>query len=923
MLLDDIVGPMSIEEHIGKVKGGYRLYSHKGKNLGTFPNKTGAEKHEREVQYFKHADESVETLNELDLFDKQKTYFKMGNGQWIVANYRNVGSINGPAFDQQFFRSLQWLAPVTSQALGLDAKLANKGPMVTNVYDFTDANSLSHDNVNHDLIDAVQDWVTKNPPANTAPSQQVAQNQQQGVTEQLSDASPITGAITRRILKQRLDLLTQYGPELVGAAIDNVADYVGDVDEIGSSDISAWVQQVERMLKDNPPEAFAEGSVAKKPQPYNDPNWVKNLPKEKLDALAGPRYKKDKKEQGVAEGSEIKIPTEDGITMQDIRLMAGEGKLTKKTVLQAIAVIRKQRRPKDVAESYDNEELANEVYAEFERIYPNLARRANERTVHAAIMDVLNYGGDSNPSALAQDVARAVKRDMQQGVAEDVATTIPELDAKKYLRKYGADHFQTTTDELHFYKNGKPFSVDLVLNPDATRSVTISSLNSARRGLTGQGVAEMDKSQKSPAGWNLDDYDYGKGKWTQGKIVTAKDAIKDMDKELNRAFNNPELKDTPKKTDEDNYYNNRTGFRKPSADVSGEGEPQGMFMVVINGRDWKEFTSNKAFTVAKTVAAKNPTKQVQVRWPTGQLNTIKEGMSQSDISGLMAASRLHKEFVVKTDTKSYRVQAQSANVAKEKVIKKFPGATIVSVKEKNTEATLQENESDAVYGAILRRIMGAHLSLLSNYGPEAVMNATEEVADWVGEVDEIGTSDVSGWVRDVFNKLQAEYPVQESHSDDEYDDEEQDSELYSGCYVQDTLDGDHGEIFRMQGSPEERRVQILDRDGRGWYISPGRLAKVDDNDPAIAKYFAEDSWHAEDNAWHGGGNEAVDAWHGQSSAGPMAETEEPKKETPKTVAKTWDQMTSKEKLSGVKGRTMYNQKTSKYYVVFDVPATGK
>ena len=57
-----------------------------------------------------------------------------------------------------------------------------------------------------------------------------------------------------------------------------------------------------------------------------------------------------KKQQGVAEGSEIQIPTEDGITMQDIRLMAGEGPLTKKTVLQAIAVIRKQRRQKGVAE---------------------------------------------------------------------------------------------------------------------------------------------------------------------------------------------------------------------------------------------------------------------------------------------------------------------------------------------------------------------------------------------------------------------------------------------------------------------------------------------------------------------------------------------------------------------------------------------
>jgi uncharacterized protein YycO len=43
------------KEHIGKVKDGYRLYSKKGsKNLGTFPTKAGAEKHEREVQYFKH-----------------------------------------------------------------------------------------------------------------------------------------------------------------------------------------------------------------------------------------------------------------------------------------------------------------------------------------------------------------------------------------------------------------------------------------------------------------------------------------------------------------------------------------------------------------------------------------------------------------------------------------------------------------------------------------------------------------------------------------------------------------------------------------------------------------------------------------------------------------------------------------------------
>ena len=38
-----------------------------------------------------------------------------------------------------------------------------------------------------------------------------------------------------------------------------------------------------------------EGPVTKKPQPYNDPNWTKKLPKDQLDALGGKRYSKDKK----------------------------------------------------------------------------------------------------------------------------------------------------------------------------------------------------------------------------------------------------------------------------------------------------------------------------------------------------------------------------------------------------------------------------------------------------------------------------------------------------------------------------------------------------------------------------------------------------------------------------------------------------
>ena len=63
-----------------------------------------------------------------------------------------------------------------------------------------------------------------------------------------SHDSPVASAITRRILMQRADLLAKHGPAKVTAAIDDVADFVGDVEEIGSSDVSAWVKQVEQAL---------------------------------------------------------------------------------------------------------------------------------------------------------------------------------------------------------------------------------------------------------------------------------------------------------------------------------------------------------------------------------------------------------------------------------------------------------------------------------------------------------------------------------------------------------------------------------------------------------------------------------------------------------------------------------------------------
>jgi hypothetical protein len=62
------------------------------------------------------------------------------------------------------------------------------------------------------------------------------------------DDNPVADALIRRIMLQRTDLLGKYGPVKVLQAIDEVADFVGDVEEIGSSDVSGWVKHVEQML---------------------------------------------------------------------------------------------------------------------------------------------------------------------------------------------------------------------------------------------------------------------------------------------------------------------------------------------------------------------------------------------------------------------------------------------------------------------------------------------------------------------------------------------------------------------------------------------------------------------------------------------------------------------------------------------------
>jgi hypothetical protein len=79
----------------------------------------------------------------------------------------------------------------------------------------------------------------------------------------------------------------------------------------------------------------------------------------------------------------------------------------------------------------------------------------------------------------------------------------------------------------------------------------------------------------------------------------------------------------------------------------------------------------------------------------------------------------------------------------------------VNTKKKTNENMMGSDSAEAVYNAVLNRIMRQHLDIVSEYGPKAVMYAIEDVANGIGDLDEIGSSDVSIWTKEVISDLKS------------------------------------------------------------------------------------------------------------------------------------------------------------------------
>lgn len=87
--------------------------------------------------------------------------------------------------------------------------------------------------------------------------------------EEDQDGSPVESAIINRIVRAHPDLLSKFGPEAIMNAARDQAEYVGDVDEIGSSDISAYVAAVVRDLESGQVTEISDKTV----QNYKEKAW--------------------------------------------------------------------------------------------------------------------------------------------------------------------------------------------------------------------------------------------------------------------------------------------------------------------------------------------------------------------------------------------------------------------------------------------------------------------------------------------------------------------------------------------------------------------------------------------------------------------------------------------------------------------------
>jgi ribosomal protein L12E/L44/L45/RPP1/RPP2 len=151
---------------------------------------------------------------------------------------------------------------------------------------------------NDDMPEWTQKKITKAADYVDTAADYISSQKERGIMEQPEDGSPVARAVLHRIMMQHPGVLATHGPERVLDAVDELAYHVGDVEEIGTSDVSGWTRDVIRMLAELPDEpmnvgdALDESGVA---EGEIDDTWMNDKHKEFYKR--NPHFKRNDRER--------------------------------------------------------------------------------------------------------------------------------------------------------------------------------------------------------------------------------------------------------------------------------------------------------------------------------------------------------------------------------------------------------------------------------------------------------------------------------------------------------------------------------------------------------------------------------------------------------------------------------------------------
>ena len=176
------------------------------------------------------------------------------------------------------------------------------------------------------------------------------------------------------------------------------------------------------------------------------------------------------------------------------------------------------------------------------------------------------------------------------------------------------------------------------------------------------------------------------------------------------------------------------------------GRPRTPYSVYINGKKWKDFENDDhARAVMDKLKAKFKADGRDPSVITIAPTDIPEGVAEAE-----KEPTTRQELLNRVD-KIQRMMSQDRNPANLQILRKE-----LEMLKQRYQHLKEDNDSEAVEIAVIKRILVSHLDLIMQFGLDKVTDAIEEVAYNVGDVDEIGTSDVSAYVAQVKQILGAE-----------------------------------------------------------------------------------------------------------------------------------------------------------------------